>query len=489
MDQWLNLLNDWLSANPGWLSAAIAGTALLESLAIAGLVVPGVAMLFVIAAAAGHHEFSLWVIMGWACLGAILGDGISFWIGRYFKSGITTLWPFSRYPNTLRQGEDFFRRHGGKSVVLGRFVGPVRPIVPMIAGALDMPARRFLLFNVLSALGWAPLYIIPGYLVGASMTVDPDLPRHFYPVLLISLFCLAAGLALFFRVHLGMLPQGELYDAARRLMLRYPSSRRIWTGFVRRRDPSRDTADGGEFPLASLALALASTAGLIAWTLTVLHTDWLAPFNNQTVDFFRTLRFELLDPLFLAVTLSGDAVLLGIGFALFSAVFFWSGHRAAAVHMLAGGVAVALLTAGLKEGFYLVRPENVALPPPTPAYPSGHTSGVTALYGLIAAFVAQEYPIEKRWRVYALAVIPVVLVALSRLYLGVHWFSDTVGGLLLGLAVCGVVRVSFSRHDWARLPLRGPFSLALVAWLALIMVYVALRWQEAVRSYAVVALG
>lgn len=478
MDQWLNALNIWLAANPGWLAAAIAGTALLESLAIAGLVVPGVAMLFVIAAAAGHHDVSLWAIMGWACVGAILGDGISFWIGRRFQGRITRLWPFSRYPGTLERGERFFHRHGGKSVILGRFVGPVRPIIPMVAGALGMPRQRFLAFNVLSALGWAPLYIIPGFLVGASMAVEPDLPAHFYPVLIVSLVILATALGLFFRIHLGLLPEGRLYHATQRLAYRRAATRRLWDGLSRPRD------EAGEFPLASLALAIGATASFTGWSLAVIHTQWLVTFNTLTMQFFQTLRSPLLDPIFLSLTLSGDAVLLGGGFVLFAAALWVSGHRAAALHLAAGGIAVAVFTTGLKYGLYLARPETVDIPPVTPAYPSGHSSGVTVLYGLIAAFVAQEHRRQKRWQIYGIAAVPVILVALSRLYLGVHWFTDTVGGILLGLAICGVVRCSFSRHDRLKLHLGGHLTAVLLTWFALVAVYVFIRWQGALLRYA-----
>lgn len=478
MDQWLNTLNTWLAANPSWIALAIAGTALLESLAVAGLVVPGVAMLFVIAAAAGHHDLSIWAAMGWACLGAIAGDGISFWIGRHFKGRIYSIWPFSRHPRTLLQAERFFQRHGGKSVVLGRFIGPVRPIVPMVAGAFEMPAKRFLLFNILSALGWAPVYVLPGFLVGASMALEPDLPRHFYPVLIASVLVLAAGLTLFFRVHVELLPEGKLYNAARRLMQRHSATRHLWHGLISPRGKD------AEFPLASLALALGSIGGFTTWTLAVIHTEWLVIFNGLVVEFFQDLRFDLLDPVFLALTLAGDTLVLGAGFVLFSAALFLSGHKAGAAHMVAGGIVAGVLTVALKYGLFLARPETVDLPPVTPAYPSGHSSGATALYGLIATFIAQEFRHEKRWQIYTVAAIPIILVALSRLYLGVHWFSDVVGGILLGLMICGFIRCSFSRYDWLRLPLRGTFMAALGIWILLALTYIAAEWESAIERYA-----
>jgi len=478
VEDWLNTLNNWLAANPGWINAAIAGTAMLESLAIAGLAVPGVAMLFVIAAVAGTHELSAWAAMAWACVGAIAGDSASFWIGRYFKDRLPSLWPFSRYPSALERGVGFFQLHGGKSVVLGRFIGPIRPIIPMVAGAFGMDGRRFGLFNVVSALGWAPLYILPGYLVGASLARDPDLPPHFYPILVLALVAVSCLLALFFRLHLGLLPQGRLYNAIEKYLRRHPRAFALWSALARPRGKNR------EFPLPSIVLAASALALFAFWTLIVIKTSWLDNFNIATMEFFQAARFPLLDPLFIAITLSGDALLLGAGFALFAGGLFWAGHRAAAVHVVLAGVATTLLTTGLKYGLFLARPETVDLPPVTPAYPSGHSSGVTVLYGLAAAFIAQEFPRRQRWKIYGVAALPIFLVALSRLYLGVHWFSDTVGGLLLGLAVCGMVRVSFSRYDRHPLSLKRLPGVALLIWLLLIFGYSTFRWQEAIARYA-----
>jgi len=114
---------------------------------------------------------SFWPTMAWAVCGAVLADGISFWLGHRFKERIRSFGLFARYPDMLVQGEKFFHRHGGKSVFLGRFVGPVRPVIPIIAGMLGMGQVRFTMYNILSALGWAPAYLLPGMAFGASLSL------------------------------------------------------------------------------------------------------------------------------------------------------------------------------------------------------------------------------------------------------------------------------------------------------------------------------
>src|SRR5690606_16353625 len=109
--------------------------------------------------------------------GAVAGDALSFWLGRHFKGSLRQMWPVSRHPQLVQSGERFFQHHGGKSIFFGRFVGPIRAIIPLVAGMLNMKPGHFLVFNIVSALLWAPVYILPGYLTGA--TIHLELPGRF----------------------------------------------------------------------------------------------------------------------------------------------------------------------------------------------------------------------------------------------------------------------------------------------------------------------
>lgn len=160
-----DLLN-WLGDHRQWLGWCIFLIAMLESLAIAGLLVPGVVLLVATTAMAGAWGMPLFNAMSWAFAGAVVGDVVSFTLGRVFHQDIRRLRLFQRHPQWIARGEIFFRRYGVLSIILGRFFGPIRPIIPMIAGMLDMPIGRFVLVNVASALIWAPIYVIPGYLAG-----------------------------------------------------------------------------------------------------------------------------------------------------------------------------------------------------------------------------------------------------------------------------------------------------------------------------------
>jgi undecaprenyl-diphosphatase len=162
-------LFDTLAARPGAITAALGLLAFVESLAFVGIVTPGIALLAAGALAAGAAGVPLSAILAAAWLGAVLGDGLSFLVGYRYGPALRARVLPARFRPWLVPGERFFARHGILGVVLGRFLGPLRPVVPIVAGMLRMDLRLFFAVNLASALAWAPSYLVPGYLVGASL--------------------------------------------------------------------------------------------------------------------------------------------------------------------------------------------------------------------------------------------------------------------------------------------------------------------------------
>lgn len=162
-------LYSWLLNHPDWISASIGLIAFVESFAIAGIIVPGVALLAAAAFVAGSADVNLYQILACAWLGAVLGDISSFYIGRHFSTDLLN-WRFLQSQREwIERGEVFFERYGLISIVIGRFIGPIRPVMPLSAGILGMRSSPFIAVNLSSALAWAPVYILPGYWLGASI--------------------------------------------------------------------------------------------------------------------------------------------------------------------------------------------------------------------------------------------------------------------------------------------------------------------------------
>ncbi|MGD2119434.1 MAG: DedA family protein [Chromatiales bacterium] len=170
MIDYFEQLLHWIEQNPESAGLVIFSMALAESLAIVGVLIPGVIILFGAGTLIGAGVIDFWSSCLWAVAGAIIGDGLSYWLGHHFEYAAER-WPWLRvHPEVLQKGIHFFEKYGDISVALGRFFGPIRAIVPLIAGLLRMPPKRFYIVNVLSALVWAPAYLLPGMLVGSAAT-------------------------------------------------------------------------------------------------------------------------------------------------------------------------------------------------------------------------------------------------------------------------------------------------------------------------------
>ena len=451
-----------LTPSPTLLLLIIAAIALVESLALVGLLVPGVVLITAAASLAGHQELALPAIVLAAFLGAVIGDWASFWLGYTQHDRVTRLWPLSRHPEWLARGARFFQRYGTLSVFFGRFVGPVRPMVPLIAGMLRMSPRAFTWANIASAALWAPAYVLPGYLLGRTWQQLVDIPEGARP-LLVSLAAILVVLAVMFswlRQQVGR--TGRLYRLLASGARRHPVMRRLWL--------SQSAGVQGEVPLASWLLLILSLGGVSGWTLMVMQhgADGPLVMDSRLNALFAYLAVPGLEALSQALARVGDT------YGVLALVLPWGGwllwrRRFDALAHIGGGLGlIALLNTWGKAFFARPRPDTPDYLTGSLAYPSAHASTAVVLAGLAAAFIARELPHQQRHWVYWGAILFAMIMALSRLVIGVHWFSDLVGGALLGLVVCALVQLAWQARPrpalapcpWTWLTLG---SLALVA--------------------------
>lgn len=404
---------EWLRSHHEWLAVSIMLIALVESLAIAGIILPGVVMLFGAATIAGSGVLGGWAALVAAFIGAVLGDGISFVLGRMFRHRIANWWPFTRHPQWLEKGKCFFRRHGGKSIALGRFIGPVRPVIPLVAGMMDMSSIRFYVVNIISAMVWAPVYILPGYLVGASM---PEVSSSASGNILIVLVMLA-GSGLFFafmgsHVHNRIQPPDHLLVTSGRLLV------------------------GGRHLMLVSSISLAIITSLVVIGelkfVSAAITQWLV--SNHT---------GLMNRIMVAITLIGshDVQLIWFGFAAIWLVINRQWKLALALCFLMAGIDGLLCL--MKWGLDVNRPDNPAGRVHL-SFPSGHTTSTMFLSLWLARYLALTVPGLRRPWLWGVGIIIAILVGFSRLYLRMHWMTDVLGGMALGtlgfsmwLILCG----------------------------------------------------
>lgn len=436
MGEWLDSLTTWLAANPQWLGLAIFVIACIECLAIAGIIVPGTVLLFAVGVMAGNGALSLWETLALAYFGGLLGDAISYALGRYFHQDIRRLPGLRSHPQWLSGAETYFERYGVASLLLGRYIGPLRPMLPMVAGMLSMPIGRFIAVSMLAAAGWAVAYLVPGWAAGAALRLP--LPEGFWPQAAV----VAAGLALL-------------------LVLTIQSSLR-------------------EQRQASLIAAGLGTILLIA-----LFIGWphLIQLDQGLMTLIQEERNPRFDYVAVAITHFGDFD-VQLAVAALLCVLLLLARKWQAL-LFAGGamLSTALANGTLKGLFERARPEILLEPLHTYSFPSGHSSAAFAFFLATAVLAGRGQPARLRLTWILLACLPALSIALSRVYLGVHWPSDIIAGALLASSLCAMSLALMQR--FASLPpLPAKVWWMIVPSCALLLTSMALwRMSEGVEIY------
>ena len=187
---------DFIGAYPNFAFVAVFLLAMSEAIPVIGTVVPGSTLILAISTLATHAAASPWPLVLAAVIGAIIGDGLSFWLGQRYQRGILLAWPLHDYPQFIVRSEAFIAKHGVASVFLARFTAVVRAFVPLVAGILKMPSRQFYAANILSAFVWAPMHVLPGVLLALAMNVRVASTSHLGVALLVGMILVLAVWAL-----------------------------------------------------------------------------------------------------------------------------------------------------------------------------------------------------------------------------------------------------------------------------------------------------
>lgn len=446
----VDFLLDWVRAHPGLAGFFVFVLAFAEALALVGLFLPGIALMLGVGALIGTGDLPFWPTLAWAVAGAIAGDGFSFWLGRRFHERLRILWPFSRYPELITRSAAFMDQHGGKSILFARFIGPLRPVLPAVAGMLDMPARRFIPANILSACVWAPAFLVPGAILGASLELAAEVTTRLailILIVLVVLFSVAWTVRAVFRlvhphVHKWIgrgLAWAELH----------PVAGRIPAALL---DPNHREARG----LTILALILFAAVVVFLLIMDAVEAGgFITGLDEFVFHSLQGARTPWMDVWMAAITALGDWQIV---LPLFAAILVWLGWKkrwkAAAYWAAAAGFAV-LVNQVVKITLGTLRPHAVYDGLSAFSFPSGHATSATVIYGFLAVLFARELRERYRWIAYAVGACLILAIAFSRLYLGVHWLSDVLGGLSLGLMWVALLGIAYRTHPAATLPLRG----------------------------------
>lgn len=426
----------------GFIALLISAT---ESIAIIGTIVPGSVMMTAIGTLIGTGVLPATSTIIWAIAGAIIGDGLSYWLGYALKDRIRTIWPFRRYPKILETGEHYFRRHGAKSVFFGRFVGPVRAIVPMIAGMIGLKPLKFYAANILSAMAWAPAYMIPGYLIGsASLQLPPNVAIHLILSLLATLICV---IFLTWLIRLLILRvSNRIHTQLDKLWLHLQNHKHenFLTVWFKSTDKNHLHGQLG----SALGLLLFGTLFVLLLINVCIGDTGIVGLNNPLYYFFRGLRAHGIDQIFVCITFFGQASVLMPTMLMLAIVLYIKKHKRTAWHCAGLTFFTSLLLYLIKWAVHYPRPGGILQAPLTYSFPSGHTTLSVACYSFIAMLLLKSMKnTASRKMVYYFYAVIILLISFSRLYLGAHWLTDVLGGLLLGVCAFLLTKVLYYREE------------------------------------------
>src|SRR3954463_13477557 len=162
MEDFAHSVANFVREHQAWAAPIVFVLAFAESLAFISLLVPAFAALIGIGALVAQGGLNVWPIWIAGALGAAFGDWLSYWIGRKLEHGVQKIWPLSRHPELIPKGEAFVRKWGIYAIFIGRFFGPLRASVPLVAGMFEMPFRKFQIANFTSAFIWAGVLLTLG---------------------------------------------------------------------------------------------------------------------------------------------------------------------------------------------------------------------------------------------------------------------------------------------------------------------------------------
>jgi len=157
---------EFVRVNQAWAAPIVFVLAFGESLAFISLLLPAWAALVGMGALITAGEINFWPIWVAASIGAALGDWLSYWIGQKLEHTVQHIWPLSRHPGLIPKAEAFVKTWGALGIFIGRFLGPLRASVPLVAGIFEMPFWRFQIANFASAFVWAAVLLTLGDIVG-----------------------------------------------------------------------------------------------------------------------------------------------------------------------------------------------------------------------------------------------------------------------------------------------------------------------------------
>lgn len=429
------LLHDISHTLGAWTYLLVGVFAFAETGAFVGLVVPGETVMLLGGAVAGQGAIDIYLLIAIAWFSAWLGDTTSFFLGRrlgrefVMKHGPKVGISHERFEKV----EDYFGRHGGKTIFIGRFISLVRAFAPFIAGSSGMRYRAFVPYSILGTGLWATAHILVGYFFSRSIeTAGKYAAKGAF--LLATLIVIVVAIVWLYR-HLR---EQENRDKAVRWMEGHWATR--WLVVLGRKPQFRFLWDrvtpGGTFGLeftSLMAILAVASFVLVAYAVAVGESPGPTPGDETAQEIVDHLRSGALTDIAKAISWLGAGGVVGALAALCAAFLAWR-RRWTEFWVLVAGMAITQTGIDvIKELVDRPRPLGGLVDTSGSSYPSGHAAHSVFYLWLAVTIVLRLRPGMARGAAVVTAGFALTaLIGLSRVYLGVHYLSDVSGGWALG---------------------------------------------------------
>lgn len=425
---YLQPVTQWVSLHPHWALLATFLISFSESLAFIGSIIPGTVTMTAFGILAGSGIMRIDLTLLAAILGAIAGDSASYGIGIIFSDRLVNMWPFKRYPQWLRYGQDYFESHGGKSVFIGRFTGPLRSVIPIIAGMMQMNHWHFLIANIASAIGWSILYVMPGVLIGAA---SHELSAQSASMLFVVILCFLGGV--------WTLTLGVKWIFSHFNQWLHAHLHAYWSAMIRSKrvgkcvryfTPPNEVDHYGTAVIAVLLILSIALMPLFFYAYS--YSSWAIGINEAARQFCLSIRTHDFDAFFIVARLDISYLsLIAFSIAIFIYTIYHQDWRLLKFWfslLVTSTLVVILMSYTLTSPLPIYQLSNL----PVFAYPTRGLTFATTLYGFLVFYMAAFY--KQTFSVFLRVLLLIILffAGIALIYLGEDWLLNVILAYKIG---------------------------------------------------------
>jgi undecaprenyl-diphosphatase len=457
------LIEDIAQALGPWTYALVAAAAFLETGAFVGLVAPGETIVIAGGVIAGQGEIQLLPLIGlvWVC--AVLGDTTSFYIGRRLgRRFLERHGPrFKITEERLKQVESYFERHGGKTILIGRFIGLVRALAPFIAGSSGLPYGRFIPYSIVGCGLWSTIFCTIGYVFWRSFDKVAHLVGQAVFGFGVTVAVIVGVVVAYRRRHeIGdWLVAHERHPLVRPLLaIGRPLHRRVVRPVTQVAMPYVrflfDRISPGSLGLELTTLMAVAGVGIFVFVVylnELAHDPRPTPFDTELLDLGDSIRNDMLVEVAKMVTTLGAFPTVAALVAVTALLLVVRKRYAEALVLVIGLALVYVAVNVTKDALGRERPGGAFVGTSGHAYPSGHTAYATAWIAVAVTLTRRLGWVTSGALVF-IALAIATAVGISRVYLRAHWWSDVAGSWGLGAGIFALLAaialvVEYIRHN------------------------------------------